>query len=108
MPRKRRFQQIKGVVKEVLEESVKLTLVLSVPIWSAMAVFVTIAGVYGGVSGLGVAFAAVFFATIFWYVAVAKIIVEPRESRGYRGTSLERRLDMIEDKLDRVVVSKKE
>lgn len=92
----------------MLEESVKLTLVLSVPIWSAMAVFVTVAGIYGGVSGLGVAFAAVFFATIFWYVAVSKIIAEPRETRGYRGSSLEKRLDMIEDKLDRVAATKKE
>lgn len=92
----------------MLEESVKLTLVLSVPIWAAMAVFVTVAGIYAGFDGLGVAFAAVFFATIFWFAAVTKIIGEPRDTRGYRGGSLERRLDMIEDKLDRIATPKKE
>ncbi len=61
-----------------MEESVKLALALSAPIWSAAAVFACIGRIYGGVSGLGVAFTAIFFATIFWYVSVAKIIGEPR------------------------------
>lgn len=95
-------------VKDLLEESVKLTLVLSVPIWSAMAVFVIVAGIFGGVSGLGVAFAAVFFSTIFWFVAVTKIIGEPRDDRGYRGDSLEGRLAVIEDRLNQLVMAKKE
>lgn len=92
----------------MLEESVKLTIVLSVPIWAAMSIFVTVAAIYGGVSGLGIAFAAVFFATIFWYVAVTRTLGEPRDTRGYRGSSVENRLSAIEDKLDQIASSKKE
>lgn len=99
---------IYGGLNGMMEESVKLTVVLSVPIWAAMAVFVTVAGVYGGVSGLGIAFVAVFFATIFWFVAVTRIIGEGRENRGYRAQTVESRLAVIEDRLNQLVMSKKE
>ena len=92
----------------MIEESVKLTMVLSIPIWAAMAIFVTVAAMYGGVSGLGVAFAAVFFATIFWFVTITRVLGESREIHGYRRSSLEDRLSDIEDKLNEIAKAKKE
>ncbi len=92
----------------MMEESVKLALGLSIPIWAAMAVFVIIGGIYGGVSGLGIAFAAIFFATIFWFVAVAKVLGERPEEKTYKGPSTEARLAVIEDRLNQIIASKKE
>ncbi len=92
----------------MLEESVKLSLGLSIPIWAAMAVFVIAGGIYGGVSGLGIAFAAVFFATIFWFVAVTKVIGDNKEKETYRGPTMETRLALIEDRLNQIISSKKE
>ncbi len=90
------------------EDRVKLAMALSIPIWAAMSVFVIVGAIYGGVSGLGVAFAAVFFATIFWFVAVSKVLGETRETRAYAPSSLDSRLTYIEDKLNEISRAKKE
>lgn len=90
------------------EDKVRLALALSIPIWAAMAVFAIVGAIYGGVSGLGVAFAAVFFATIFWFVAVSKVLGETREARTYAPPSLDSRLSYIEDKLNELAKAKKE
>jgi hypothetical protein len=90
------------------DDRVKLAMALSVPIWAAMSVFVIVGAIYGGVSGLGVAFAAVFFATIFWFVAVAKVLGEEKETKTYSPASLDSRLSYIEGKLDELSKAKKE
>lgn len=94
-----------------MEERVKLTLALSIPIWAAMSIFAIAGGIFGGVSGLGVAFAAVFFATIFWFVTLTRVLGEPREMRSYGGAgggSVEGRLSSIEEKLNEIARAKKE
>lgn len=91
-----------------MEESVKLALALSIPIWSAMAVIVAVAGYFGGLDGLGIAFAAVFFATIFWMVSVTRVIRGVSEDRRYRGAEIDSRLAVIEDRLTQIVTSRKE
>lgn len=90
------------------DDRVRLALALSIPIWAAMSVFVIVGAIYGGVSGMGVAFAAVFFATIFWFIAVSKVLGENRETRPYTPSSLDNRLSYIEDKLNEISRSKKE
>ncbi len=91
-----------------MEESVKLTLVISVPIWSAMAVIVSVAAYFGGMDGMGIAFGVVFFATIFWMVTVTKVVGGNSEPRRYRGPDIESRLAVIEDRLNQIISSRKE
>lgn len=87
------------------DDRVRLAMALSIPIWAAMSVFIIVGAIYGGVSGLGVAFAAVFFATIFWFVAVSKVLGETKQ---YAPSSLDNRLSYIEDKLNEISRAKKE
>lgn len=93
----------------MMEERVKLTMAISIPIWTAMSIFVIVAAIYAGLNGLGIAFAAVFFATIFWYVTITRIIGgEHRESVSRGGSSIENRLSAIEEKINQLATLKKE
>lgn len=91
-----------------MEESVKLAIVISVPLWSAMAVIVSVTGYFAGIDGLGISFAVVFFATIFWMVTITKVLGGDSEPRKYRSADIESRLAVIEDRLNQIITSRKE
>lgn len=49
-----------------MEELVKLTLAVSIPLWGALAVIGVFAAYFGGVAGIGITFILVIVIAAFW------------------------------------------
>lgn len=87
-----------------MEEMVKLTLSVSVPLWAAIAALAYFAALFSGIAGLGIVFISIIVVTVAW----SKILTSFSESiygsnrREKQADPYEYRLRNIESRLDEI------
>ena len=87
-----------------MEEMVKLTLAVSIPLWSAIAAFAYFAAYFAGLAGLGVVFVSVIVVTVLWSKTLTSFSesIYGRDRKEKQMDPYEYRLRNIESRLDEI------
>lgn len=87
-----------------MENLVRLTLAVSLPLWSSLAVIGVFAAYFGGVAGIGIMFVLIIIMAAFWNRTLLTIYERksPAHEDMQAQNSLDRRLTVIEARLDEI------
>ncbi|AKA48425.1 hypothetical protein IX51_04205 [uncultured archaeon] len=87
-----------------MDETSKLALAISIPLWASLAAMVAFAAYYTGLAGVGIMFVIVIVATFYWFKALENFTTRTQAGKEQEivSRSEENRLNDIEAKLEEI------